>query len=329
MPANTSLTGTGTQAVIIEKLNVSTPTTLITMGSNCRVENITANLSGTSNLTGIYYPTGTALTAKLRSSVWTVTSTTTDPAHYAYGVHCDDASGITSYSAVNAIQRSTVNVIAGTTGYAKGIYMNGSNRFSVRDMVVYARGPTGTNANIIGVESNNANAQLEIKTSTINGATNDLKRTLGNITICATDLYNKNADGNSFTLTPIGNTVNFGCIGNLSSAGITGTYYLVPGVIPVTSLSNTVINIPLYQKTILIGGTMQFTGTKTQTMTLHIHVNSISTPSIFTLELLTTQTSVSNNTVSYNFNSTDTYICQLNYGGNPGNGSLIVTLAFY
>jgi len=325
MPSNTSLTGTGTQSVIIQKLNKSTPTTLITMGSNCRVENITANLSGTDNLTGIYYPIGTALTSKLRSSVWTVTSTTTDPTHYAYGVYCDDNSGLTGYSSVNAIQRTTINVISGSTGPAKGIYMTGANRFSVRDMVIYTR---GNSSNIVGVESNNANAQLEIKTSTINGATNDLKRTLGNITICATDLYNKNADGNSFTLTPIGNTVNFGTIGDL---GNNTKYYLVPGTVLLTNLStSTPYNIPIYQKSILIGTTIQYNGNipSSVSITLHVHVNSNTTP-ILSVQLTSGMTSASNNTTSYNFNDTDTYYCELNTVGNPGIGTFIATLAFY
>jgi pectin methylesterase-like acyl-CoA thioesterase len=41
VPSNVTITGTGTQSVIIQKLNVTQNTTLITVGSNSRIDNIT------------------------------------------------------------------------------------------------------------------------------------------------------------------------------------------------------------------------------------------------------------------------------------------------
>ena len=60
IPTNVSLTGEGPQAVVIQRLNVTANTTLITMGVNCRCENFTANLSssGNNDLIGVDFPTG-------------------------------------------------------------------------------------------------------------------------------------------------------------------------------------------------------------------------------------------------------------------------------
>lgn len=138
----------------------------------------------------------------------------------------------------------------------------------------------GTNANIIGVESNNANAQLEIKTSTINGTTNDLKRTLGNITICATDLYNKNADGNSFTLVPQGNSVILG-VDNPRNAT---TYYLIPGLFNEASLTGN-RSIQLYKKMILIGINIQYYGTDISPHTITFNIYNSSGTSIYTITI--------------------------------------------
>ena len=170
-------------------------------------------------------------------------------------------------------------------------------------------------------------AQVEIKTSTINGQTHDISRLNGNITICATDLYNKNSDNNSFTLTPIGNTVILGFYGDLPNNG--GPYYLIPGIIPINSVPTTSFTIPVYKKTMLIGASLQFTGTHTTTLTVHIHVNTIATSPVLTLTLLSGVSNTTNTTQSYTFNNTDTYICQLSYTGNPTTGNFIVNLSFY
>ena len=74
IPDGVSMTGTGTQCVVIQKNDVTSDTTLITVGSNCRLENFTAKLNCTGNykLVGIRFPSGTSITTKMRNSVWTV-----------------------------------------------------------------------------------------------------------------------------------------------------------------------------------------------------------------------------------------------------------------
>jgi hypothetical protein len=199
VPDNVSVTGTGAQAVIIQKLGVTANTTLLTMGVNSRVENFTANLSssGNFNLVGVHFPNATPTTAKLRNSIWTITSTTVN-APTIVGVLADGATAAptTAFVTANAIQRSSINVISSSTGISRGIYITGANRFPVRDIVINARG-TGTN--IIGVETTNADSFADIKTTTIFGTLNDINRLAGNIQLGFTDLVQNNSNGNSFS----------------------------------------------------------------------------------------------------------------------------------
>ena len=88
IPDNVSVSGTGAQCVIIQKRNVSANTTLITVGTNCRLENITANLdsSGNYELVGVDFPSGTSITTKIRNSIWNITSTAATGSSSTIGV---------------------------------------------------------------------------------------------------------------------------------------------------------------------------------------------------------------------------------------------------
>ncbi len=329
IPANVSLTGDAPQAVIIQKLNVSADTTLITMGANCRAENFTANLSssGNYNLIGVDFPSGTSITGKLRNSIWTITSTATG-SPTIIGVRSAGISS-TTYSTPNAIQRSTINVISSSKGLTRGILVSGANRFSVRDIVVYAR---GSGLNIIGVETTNASAIFEAKTSTLGGNTtdasgvaHDINRTTGEILIGSTDLLNNDANGNSFKPTQAPASFQFGIINSLTA---NRRYYLIPGTAAANSLTNeastnpfdstktfplvfsqpsTVIEINItYTETLAVG----------QSITFHIYKNN-TPPSVLSLTLNAGEHVKTDTLHSVSFNTGDTLQATLVVVGNP------------
>lgn len=324
IPDNVSLTGTAAQGVIIQKLGVVQDTSLIVVGNNCRLENFTANLSssGNYNLTGIHFPSGTSITTKLRNSIWTITSTSTN-APTIVGVYSPGTSA-TTFTAVNAIQRSSINVISSSTGITRGIYVTGPNRFSVRDMVVYARG-TGTN--IVGVETTNAGAYAELKTSTISGVLYDINRTAGEILLGFTDLRNNKANGNSFSVVTESSTTTFGILGNM---GANQTYYIVPGVIPINSLPASAFTIPISQNMILFSGIANFSGSigNGNTITLNIYKNAIIAP-VYSITLTNDNPKIVNMSQSVDFTQGDTYYATVVTVGNIGTGTFTATLGFY
>lgn len=264
VPANVSVTGSGAQAVVLQRLNVSSNVTLLTMGSNCRFENFTLNLSSSSNvnLIGCDFPTGTSTNAKLRNSIWTITSTATG-SPTIIGVRSAGTSvNPSQFSAPNAIQRSTINVISSSTGPSRGILVSGANRFAVRDIVVHARG-TGTN--IVGVETTDPGAVFDSKTTTISGVLYDINQTAGTIQLGFTDLVNNNANGNGFSVTTepshllfvLGPQVNYTGQGGIDPTPV-GTYYLSPGT-SVANFASLVVGIPFPQRVIVFDGVISST----------------------------------------------------------------------
>jgi len=336
VPASVSLKGTGAQAVIIQKLGVTADTTLITMGLNSRVEDFTANLSssGNFNLVGAYFPGATPTTAKLRNSIWTITSTATGSPSVV-GVLADGAtaSPTTAFVTANAIQRSSINVISSSTGVSRGIYITGANRFPVRDIVVNARG-TGTN--IVGVETTHANAFADIKTTTIFGTLYDINRSLGNIQLGFTDLVQNNANGNSFSTVTEPAQIGYGIIGNPAADK---TYYLVPGTVkladlevdtnPTFTLSKT-FQIPFNQPVVIFSILVRFTGliSTGQSVAFQVHRNGSSTPSL-SVTLNAGESTKTLGTQSVVFSTGDTVHTECITTGNVGAGTFYASVATY
>lgn len=285
IPANVSVTGSGAQAVVLQRLNVSSNTTLVTMGSNCRFENFTLNLSSSSNvdLIGCEFPSGTSTNAKLRNSIWTVTSTATG-SPTIIGVRSAGTSvNPSEFSAPNAIQRSTINVISSSTGVTRGILVSGANRFAVRDIVVHARG-TGTN--IVGVETTNAGAFFDSKTTTISGTLYDINQTAGTLQLGFTDLVNNNANGNGFAVSTepshllfvLGPQVNYSGQGSIEPTPA-GTYYLSPGT-SVANFSSLVVGIPFAQRVVIFDGVISSTVAIPAGVTVTVDLYKSSTPNV-------------------------------------------------
>lgn len=323
VPANVSLNGAGAQAVVIQRLNVTSNTTLLTMGSNCRVENFTANLSSSSNVTliGVDFPNGTVPTAKLRNSIWTVTSTALG-SNAILGCRSSGSSPL-DFASANMIQRSSLNVISAGGGPTRGILVNGPNRFSVRDIVIYARG-TGTN--IVGVETTDVSAIFDSKTSTINGKTHDINRSAGDIRLGFTDLANNNANGNSFSVTTEPNHIYYGVIGNVGN----GTSFLAPGSIPFNSLPTTEFGLPFAQPVMVFEGVFRATNPLTTGVaTFTLHKNASSNAPFMTGTLNSNNQSFLANTTSEKIDLSDVLVVKLVTSGSVGQNPIFASIATY
>jgi hypothetical protein len=342
VPDNVTLQGVGAQAVILQQLNCTSNTTLLTMGSNCRVENFTANLSSSSNvnLTGVLFPQGTIPTAKLRNSIWTITSTATG-SNTIIGCLSSGTSTL-DYFPANMIQRSTLNVISSSAGTSRGILINNASRFAVRDIVIYAR---GSGSNIVGGEVADASGILEFKTSTIGGETtngsgigHDINRAAGRIIVGASDLLNNDANGNSFDVTQQCPTLAYGVNGNL---GANRRYYLAvgtetPGNITNTSnvvayASSNAIPHPFDQKTIAIAIAVTFTGSlgAGSNLIFNVHRNRQATPVMSLTMGSTDGTTKYIKTTSAVFAQGDTIDATLDTSGNPPTGFFCASVTLY
>ncbi len=330
MPAGVALRGANVQTVTIAQSNTTSNTTLLTMGSNCRVEDITFTLTSLCNvnLTGVDWPSGTPLNSKLRTAVVNVTSGGTN-SNTIVGMLSSGTSA-TTYSASDATRSITVNVDASSSGPIRGLYMTGSNWFGARDTNLNVR---GTGANIVGVETTNAGAYASLKHCTVRGgdaSTNhyDVNRTAGEILLGSVDLHNNTANGNGFSITTEGAITHFGTTGNFTNGT---TYYMVPGFVRQGDLPTSTFGIPVTQNMILFSGTFQTGPTALPTgvsVKLSVYRNNIQTD--VSLTISAGQTLASNTTQSTDYRRGDLFDIRFVPTGSNLNGrDFAASFAFY
>ena len=328
MPAGVALRGANTQTVTVQQLNTTSNTTLLTMGSNCRVEDMTFTLTSVSDvsLTGVDWPSGSSLTSKLRGSVINVISSGTG-SNQIVGMLSAGTSA-TTYSSSDAARSITVNVDASSSGVVRGLYMTGSNWFGMRDVNINAR---GTASNIVGVESTNAGAYASLKHCTIRGGDGtgvryDINRTAGTILLGSVDLVNNTANGNGFSVTTEGAITHYGTTGNFTNGT---TYYLVPGFARAGDLPSSTFGIPVTQNMILFSGTFQVAPAVPagHSVTLTAYKNNVITD--MSMTILAGQTLASNITQSVDYRRGDTMDLRMVPTTNLNNYDFAASVAFY
>ena len=329
IPASVALRGANTQTVTVQQLNTTSNTTLLTMGSNCRVEDMTFTLTSTSNvnLTGVDWPSGTPLTAKLRTMVVNVRSSGTG-SNTIVGMLSAGTSA-TTYSPSDATRGITVSVDASSSGPIRGLHVTGSNWFGVRDTNINA---IGTGSNIVGVETTNAGSYASLKHSTVRGGDGtgiryDINRTAGELLLGSVDLVNNTANGNGFSVTTEGAITHYGTTGNFSSGT---TYYFVPGFVRQGDLPTSTFGIPVTQNMILFSGTFQSSPAVPagHSVKLSTYKNNVLTD--FSMNIVAGQTLASNVTQSVDYRRGDTMdVRMVVSGGNFNGADFAASVAFY
>ena len=182
IPPYVCLRGMNTQTTTVQMTNVTSNTTLITMGSPCRVEDLSLKLSSTGHYTlkGIVFSGTTTVDAKLRTSVLTVdnSSSSSGGTSNVYGVECSGTGSLTSASfSFNCVKGSTINVLSNGGGNKRGVLVSNSNIATFRDTNIYVAAPTSTTASsgsYVGVETNDSitgNGSIQIRSTTIGAKT--------------------------------------------------------------------------------------------------------------------------------------------------------------
>jgi hypothetical protein len=239
---------------------VTANTTLITMGSNSRVEDLTLRLtsSGHYTLKGIVYGGTTTADAKLRTSVLTVdnSAASSGGTSEVYAIECSGTGtlGPASFS-FNSLKGSTINVLSNGGGKKRGVLISGANVASTRDLNIYVAQPTSTasTGSYVGVETNDpANTgSIQLRSTTIGTktptvgqsytASDILQTTPGTITDPTylasagiqvgpgVDLVTKTAGSKGFSTYTYPTTIYYGMKGDLKTGGSPSGAYMWPG----------------------------------------------------------------------------------------------------
>ena len=245
--------------------------TMLTMGENTRVEDVSLTLTSsdaTTNLVGVATPNTTSNTSKLRTAVVTVNNaglavgTTTN----VYGI-LDAGTGTLGPAtfSFNFTRGVTINVLSNGGGAKRGVLVTGANDITFRDTNIYVAAPTNaaSTGSYVGVETTSADADAEFRTSSISGPStaggytgSDILQTQPTIGVITNkgiqlgpgmDLVNKTAGGKPFTTYVTPTTLIYGLNGNVAAA----IHYLWPGV--QTASDNTEIFYQFQQKAIVQG----------------------------------------------------------------------------
>ena len=223
--------------------------TMITMGENTRVEDLTFTMTSadaTTNLVGIALPNSTSNTSKLRTSVMTVDNsglavgTTTN----VYGI-LDNGTGVLGASSFsfNYTRGVTINVYSNGGGKKRAVYVSTANDVTFRDTNFYVRAPTNaaSTGSYVACETVDAGCSVQFRTCSLSGPStaggytgSDILQTspgTGNIANGiqlgpGCDLINKTAGGKPFTTYVTPTTLVYGLQGNVQNA----TRYLWQGV---------------------------------------------------------------------------------------------------
>lgn len=245
-------------------LNVTTDTTLITMGENCRVEDLTLRLTSSEQhtLKGIVFGGTSSVTSKLRTTVLTVDNSTIDVSATTnvYGIEANGTGILTSESfSFNCLKGSTINVRSNGAGNKRGILVSNTNVVTTRDLNVYVASPpnTSSTSSYVGVETNDplllgsiqmrsTTVGTKIPTGTQRYTASDILQTtpttISDPTYLAThgiqigpgtDLVTKTAGYKGFSTYVYPSIIYYGLRGNLNSAPSGG--WLWPGTTSVSA----------------------------------------------------------------------------------------------
>jgi len=271
IPENTSIRGASVQTVTIQQINPVASIAVVTMNQNTIIEDVTILLSLNAALyfasyVVVEYATGASVNSQVRSCV--ISATLLSGRTHVYGIR---SSGISSlvYTPTTSLLNTQVQINATGNLSVRAIYINGANRFTCRDVVIFAN---GTGSDVVGCETDNPSAILDINSSSVNGIIADLYQTQGTIQLETTKLINHTAP-TSFTANVL--PMLFGLTGVSVSNTI---YYLLPSIIPVANLS--IIPYTFSLNAVIFAISITFIGVINilNTLTFTVYKNNVATP---------------------------------------------------
>lgn len=301
IPHRNSLRGISLWTVIIHQQNATSNTTVLTMGENTRVEDIT--VLGTSSihvdLTGIAFPGTTSQTSRLRTAVITVDNSTasTSGTSNVYGIH-SFGTGIPDES-ISTVRATTITAKSAGLGNKRAILVNtNSHNFHCRDVNLTTTSSGGAGS-YIGAEVNRIGAQLSLRLASVQGTTADISQSAGTLILSSANPINSNANNLGFSTVLQPTTIIWADPSGLPTGG---TRFYRPGT---AAVSNTEVFIRLSQKSVVKSLSVRARvgpgGTNTDTWT--IRKNGVDTP--LAVSLTGAQTSNITNNISTTFQAGD------------------------
>jgi hypothetical protein len=259
-----AIRGAGTQSVQIQYLNATTSFTMVTMNSNCRIEDVTLTFTSSSTLTsgaeyvGFYIEGSNVLSTKIRGMVLNMSNY--NPGGNVVGVLTrGDIPAPEVPTSADTMRAATLNINTSGQigGYASCVRVAGQNRVSERDMNNFLVGTNCSGTRLIAKETVSA-GYLDMRASLIaatgTGLTNcslaEISQTnVSSVIILSyTRLQYHSANGLGFTTAQIPTNIVYTLYeptGTWSAAEFNTAYYLTPGTQNVaTTITTSSFSVP-------------------------------------------------------------------------------------
>ncbi|MBY6037268.1 hypothetical protein KUV80_11410 [Fictibacillus nanhaiensis] len=309
IPAGNSLQGLCCSTVVITKQEVTSNTTLVTMGEQTTLESVTLLLTSSVHvsLIGVAFPgitTRSAIVKQVAIEVDNATAPSSGTSN-VYGVH-SYGTGLPDIS-IDNINNSTIIARSAGLGNKRALLVDtNSHNFNCRNSVFLTTRSAG-GGSYIGAEVNASGSLLNLQGCSIEGQTADISQTAGSLNIGSTDLILSNANSLGFSTTWQPSILVWAQSGVIAA----GTSYYRPGT---AALTSTDVFIRLSQKCVIktlsvrslvgpgIGTTVVWT----------IRKNGEDTP--LTVSMNNSQTSAINEAISVNFDAGDNISLEVTVG---------------
>jgi hypothetical protein len=251
-----ALRGANTQSTFITTSQAASNSTfMFQMGSNTRLEDMTISLNTGGNVPGQTYSVVTIsgtniISTKLRTMVMNMNHNSS-LGNAAAILVTGDIPNPTTVTSASTIRAATINLnasgVVGNSAYNNCVRMAGNSRFSARDTMFFLYGSNCSGASLIGCETVSAGvidlqtSTVSVSASTLNNSTAEISQTHSNSTIILayTNIVNKYANSNGFTLAQTPFNILYGAYGNNVKGSNINNTYMNAGTVVITSLGTT------------------------------------------------------------------------------------------
>jgi hypothetical protein len=259
-----AIRGAGTQSVQIQYLNATTSFTMVTMNSNCRIEDVTLTFTSSSTLTsgaeyvGFYIEGSNVVSSKIRGMVLNMSNY--NPGGNVVGVLTrGDISAPQVPTSADTMRGATLNINTSGQigGYASCVRVAGQNRVSERDMNNFLVGTNCSGTRLIAKETVSA-GYLDMRASLISASGTALtdcslaeisQTNVSSVIILSyTRLQYHSANSLGFTTAQIPTNIVYTLYeptGTWSAAEFNTAYYLTPGTQnSTTTITTSAFSVP-------------------------------------------------------------------------------------
>ena len=173
IPTGVSIVGMTNTNVILQQINISKNTTLITMGYNTCIENVTISLISAShyNIKAVLFNGSTSFNSILKFVTISINNASANSEGISDITGIELAGTLEDTYSFNAIKNNNINIFSNGSGNKRGVLVSNTNNNSIVNSFVYIAQPRNISStgSYVGIETNDTTGigSIQIRSTTI------------------------------------------------------------------------------------------------------------------------------------------------------------------